>query len=407
MAINKSPELKTGPAVIKSRRDPKNIAFGGIFALLGVSVMMIPFGLFPGFASEGGSETAFIIIFGLVFTLAGIAIIRGGKSYRIDLATRRVETLQGSFVTTSRKSEPLDNYRAVRVEKNEGDSDSPTTWPVSLAGDKDAKLVMEAPESFAEAMAKAREVAASLNLPIEDKTLGTVTVVHEAGRLEESLSEKIRRKGEDIHTLPPRPQVMKSGISSTGEGVAVTIPHRKVGKVPIFRTLFTLLIFYLGWIFIKWMLSGENMTVSPGSELVPYILACGAIYGLAKLLLYNVSDLSQRFSWAARITASPAYLRIEENEGYTVSKREIPAADIQELVYQYNLEESGLQEDGNKLGAPDGTTVTKTAGWMVSHYAPKGITAVTATEKFKFCENLPHAEVKYIHALIKKTLAGQ
>lgn len=122
---------------------------------------------------------------------AALALLRGGQ--QLD-RRRHVRRSWWSLLGLGHASETtLSGCDRVVVERHRGDSDSPTTYPVRLAGaGRDITLVC--PTDGLEARRAGERLARFLALPLHDFSCGQA-VVRQPGELDESLRSRLRRTG--------------------------------------------------------------------------------------------------------------------------------------------------------------------------------------------------------------------
>lgn len=175
-----------------------------------------------------------LVAAGVLALVAGAfcLLVRGGT--HLD-RRRRVQVSWWSVLGLGRRQETsFAGCDRVEIEKDSGDSDSPTTFPVRLAGPEGVEpLPLDAPTDYQQARRAAEAVARFLSLPLHDRSAGEV-VVRQPAELDEPLRARLRRTGGPPH-LPPAPTAPKARVEQTHEGLRVEqvfLLGRKVLEIP-------------------------------------------------------------------------------------------------------------------------------------------------------------------------------
>jgi hypothetical protein len=348
-------------------------------------------------------------LFGAAFTAVGVSLVFGRSGLILDRRKKLIIQWQGLMVPMKRKEQLLDEVKRIVVEHDSGDSDSGVTYPVKLEGDCLKTVYIFAPSDYQEARRAAEELARFLSRPVEDSSTG-VKIVREPDKLDESLREKIRRTKEDTFHLPAPPFPMKTRVQETTEGLILEIPGP---GITISHWLYLGVIFaFVG--FVLYILLGFLRLPSPpflralfgGFLLVFFIL--GPLLGV----LWHLRREAGRMTV---VTVNPAILRVEERSRRKSCITEIPADELEELelptgkntresirmagkLPQYALPESGIPR------FPDGRPMPKIVVSLMKLAKSPGIIARSDRASAQFGSGLPEDELKYLHALIKKTL---
>jgi hypothetical protein len=145
-------------------------------------------------------------------------------------------------------------------------------------------------------------------------------------------------------------------------------------------------------------------------------------------LITTLRSIRAETQKSVRITATPVLLRVEVSAPGDSSVTDIPAAEVEEVVFRDRqslsmtpmpgggavLEESAILRDGmrKKAERADGKPVTvgpKTV-WLIRTLArltpPPAITVRSDKATVTFGEGLSEEELRYIHGLIRKMLVG-
>lgn len=405
---------KSGPDILERRGGGGCLSiFGMPFLLAGLFIIQVPLGIIPVNTDSAPLPWYAFVLFGIPFAVTGAVLVFGRSGLTIDLGTSRIYRWWGLLVPMKRRSEPLDLFSKVRFDKNEGDSDTAATWPVSLIRERfGGRLTIHSPSDYAEGRRGAEELAVFLNLPLEDAATGK-KVVREPGALNEPLRERLRRTGEDVRDAPPEPPGMATRVAATGNGYIMSIPEPQGGRKSVtyvvFAVVFGLLV---GWFFLLPVLS------LPAPDFIRYLfggfftlLAVGPLLGALKHFLLRNTRLTI-------VTVSPAFFRIEERDGHKSAVKEIPADELEDLVLPTK---KAMLEDMDYAGAgrrqplgdtgtprmPDGRPVPKILLSLIRHAPSPGITAVSDRTILTFGRGLSEPELVHLHGLIIKTIAGR
>jgi len=384
--------------------------FGLPFFLAGLFVLQIPLGLIPLENQDEikGWMTVFIPLFSLPFIAVGGGLLFGGKTLTMD-KTRNSLTQAWKLLSfpVRAKEFPLDGFSAIAVRKDVGDSDSPTTYPVSLANkDRVPILTLVNPVKYEDSRRVSEQVAKFLNLPVEDSVSGE-TVVREPERLDESIAGRARRTGEKVG-LPPAPPVMRSKVEQLGRQLVIDIPGRGMGAASLIGAAVPLVI-------AAFIIS--SVLDSRGPFIDQYRLHVIGLIALSAILMGLLPALRRR-SNVTRVTASPEELRVEFRAGRKVKTQVIPSAELEELhlpkvKYPFGPQMKNLADAGQAAGytgaprMPDGRPAPKWLVLLGSLARSPGITAQSDKAMVQFGAGLPEDELEYLCALIKKAMVEQ
>ena len=416
--------VNSDPDILLFRSGGGPLAVFGIpFLLAGLFVMLTPSGVIP---IEGELPPWFVAIpFGAVFALVGSVMVFGRHHITIDRRRRMLDMKWTLIVPVRERKYPLDFYRMVRIDRETKRSKNSTytVYPVRLEAGVGAETVtLEEPLKYEEARVLAEEMARFLGLALADGTSGA-EVVREAARLDESLKEQAKRTKETVY-VPSAPPGMKSRIREEAQSVIVEIPSPGFGRahyakaaVPVFFILVVLYFFLL-----------PLMTLPMPPPLRLFFVLFIGMFLILLPLLTTLRSIRAETQKSFRITATPALLRVEVSAPRGSTVTDIPAAEVEEVVFRERqslsmtpmpgggavLEESAMLRDDmrKKVERADGKPVTvgpKTV-WLIRTLTrltpPPAITVRSDKATVTFGEGLSEEELRYIHGLIRKMLAG-
>jgi hypothetical protein len=386
--------------------------FGLPFLLAGLFVMQIPLGLIPVEGSPGPLPSVFVVLFGSVFAAVGAGLVFGRSGIVMDRGRGRVVQWWGLLVPMKRTETMLDAIRQVEMDYSSGDSDSAATWPVKLSGEGIPKpIAVVQPVNFAEARQVAEELSRFLRKPLVDSSTGE-RVTRDPEHLDESYRDRMRRTGEAVAVVPPEPPGMRSRVERTGEGVILHIPGPPMSWFHYIPVLFPLAFAgAVAWFFLPALLT------LPMPDWIRYFflgfIGLFFIAGPVVSALLNVLRLKNQFE---RITVTKAFLRVETLKQGKRSTVEIPVDELEDLVaptaraLMDTIELPGMKKvnlgNTGTPRMPDGRPVPRFILSLMKMAGSRGVTARSDKAVVEFAGGLDEAEVAYIFAIIRKTIAG-
>lgn len=337
-----------------------------------------------------------LLLAGGVFCL----LVRGG-SY-LD-RRRQVEVSWWNVAGWGRRKETsFAGCARVELEKDSGDGDSSTTYPVRLAGAEGVSaLRVDADTDYQAARRAGEAVARFLSLPLYDRSAGEL-VVRLPAELDEPLRSRLRRTG-GPPPLPSPPATPKARIERTPDGQHIEIVgagSTHVAWLPVGCTLlFAALVLSSGWSIIARS---------------PWPLAVAVAAFLALPLIESLRSAARHVLRRTVIVAGPFGLRIEAV--FLLGRRvvEIPPEELEELILlkpeaprlpseQASAEEWKWSLDHGRM--PDGTEAPRALRWAWRLAGTQGILARSDRQSVTFAAGLPPDELAYLHALLLRALA--
>jgi hypothetical protein len=386
--------------------------FGLPFLLAGLFVMQILLGIIPMEGSPGPLPSVFVILFGSVFAAVGAGLVFGRSGIILDRGRGRVVQWWGLLVPMKRSEHMLDAIRHVEMNFNSGDSDSAATWPVCLSGEGIAKpIAVVQPVNFAEARHVAEELSRFLRKPLVDSSTGE-RVTRDPDRLDESYRDRARRTGEAAAVVPPEPPGMRSRVERAGEGLTLHIPGPPMSGLHYLPALIPLAFAgAVAWFFLPAILT------LPMPDWIRYFflgfIGLFFIAGPVVSTLLNVLRMKNQFE---RVTVTKAFLRVEALKQGKRSTVEIPVDELEDFVapttraLMDTIEVPGMKKvplgNTGTPRMPDGRPVPRFLLSLMKMKGSKGIMARSDKTVVEFAGGLDEAEVAYLFALIRKTIAG-
>lgn len=132
-----------------------------------------------------------------------------------------------AYTTARSFSKPLDVTLSYEVRRGLKNS-TYAVYPVRLEGPGTDAIAIHEPDNYNEARRRAEELAKFLHVGIRDRSEG-VEVVREAGTLDLSLRERMRRAGQSV-PLPVQPPGARAILSYGGSGSPTTI---EIPSIPV------------------------------------------------------------------------------------------------------------------------------------------------------------------------------
>ena len=372
------------------------ILFGLPFFAAGLFVIGASLSLW---AQKGNSPPWYVgVPFGGVFAAVGATLMFGRSGIAINKMDRTLVKWWGLLGPFRRKEYSLDDFDRVHLtrEVRRSKNSSYTVYPVRVAG-PDERVTVEEPRDYEKARRIAEEVAGFLGTKLVDGAAGT-EVVRQAGELDESLRERTQRAG-DVVTMPDPPPFLRTRCTIEGRSVILDLPSAGLGighvvgliAGVVFPVIVALLILRPIW--------QEDMP-RPAKYMIMGFL--GVVFVLLPFLAAVGAALSQARS-SVRITASPERLSVERRGLLFNKTRAIPADDLEELILPGNGEGEAARNALEKSNLPDG--VKAFLGTLVKPQR-RGLLARSDAATLEFGNELPDAELRWIHAVILRIMTA-
>ena len=385
--------------------------FGLPFFATGIFMMLASFGVIT-MRSDGEAVThATAFGLGAVFTLVGGVLSFGRSIASIDIG-QQVITKQWRILLPVRTwTYQVSDYNAVTLAFVRGDSDRADKYPIGLKGNTVAPLPLCSPTQYAEARQCAAAVARHLGFDVEDASTDHPARVT-ASEVDATLQDRLRSTASAPMAIA-RPPVMRSDVTEADAGVRITIPMPPLHPLVMIGGLFpaavaTGMLAWLGllstprslgpieWVFIALLFAGFGV--------LPAASAVGRWFR---------SRVGRTI-----VTVSTEELRVQEHGIFrTRTVTTLSASDI--LDVDYSTKESMMISARRSAEAETATMrkippSTATAGpsteWVFGVLSwflkGKGIIVKTRTGLTTFGEGLADDEIQYLHAVVRRALAG-
>ena len=331
-------EYQRGDWLVSLRGLPVMLA-----GLLGLTVLVDP-SLIPGSARAIGDGRAGIAIVALLATIAGGWAVLGREHLRIDRTAQTISRWRTLMVPFARKTAPWGEFTSVGIYRElRGQKNGYTVYPVRLRGSP--AFDVAAPRDVQKARRIGEDVAKFMGFAFADASSGE-TFTREAGRLDESLSDRMRRTGE-VPEPGAAPGAMRTRVEQRAGTVVVAFPREPFDLIGLaFVALFAafpLLAFGRGVVHFGEVIRGDRVV---GTTLCAFLVIwyLPLLSGIRQSLLSLVRRIT--------VEVDPVGLRIVTRNFMRSVELTIPAAELEEL----RLETHGAFSD---LTAISDRTITR------------------------------------------------
>ncbi len=306
---------------------------------------------------------AFMVPFGAVFAGFGSFAAFHRRWLIIDCQRSTVERSWGLLVRFKRDVQPLGEWQMVGLgcERRRTSKSSYVVYPVFFTRPGDS-LPIATPREYTAARQLAERVAKAAGLGVRDSASGE-TVTRAAGKLDESLRDRLRREGSE-RKMPARPPESKVQVTHDMGTLVVDVP------APGFTGFNAFFIAAAA----AGLVAQTAFALLSDDFPLPFLLV-----GAAVMLGFAASMLLRCFT-RERLSASAAALEIIRLSPLGERRAHIPSEQLEELRL------GALGEDA-WVGAP-------------------GIVAITDARAHCFAAGLQENEQRWLAAELRRTLAG-
>ena len=361
--------------------------------------------------SDGEPITqATLLLLGVLFTLVGGLLVFGRSSTAIDLGQHVITKQWRVLLPVRTWTYQLADYTTVTLAFVRGDSDSADKYPIGLKGSTVAPLPLCSPTKYAEARQCAAAVARHLGFDIEDSSTDHPSRVTPS-EADAALQERLR--GNASGPEPSRPSAMRSDISDADGSVRISIPMAALNPLVIVGGLFPAIVatMMLGWLGFF----SHSRALAPIEWVFFGLLFVG--FGLLPAASVLTRWLRSRVGRTI-VTVSSEELRVQERGIVrTRTVAAFPAADI--LDVDYSSKDSMMLASRRSAEAetatmrripPSASSAGPSTEWVFAilgrFLQGRGIIVKTRTGLTTFGEGLADDEIQYLHAIVRRALAG-
>jgi hypothetical protein len=402
-----------GPDRIQIRQGGGGLALFGLpFFAAGVFMLLTTFGLIEMSNSDPVSLAGRLglLFMGLVFTVVGGTLSFGRGWTTIDSTRREVITQYGLLVPMHSSSRRIDEFNTVVLGFVRGDSDSADTFPVTLRSSAGHDLKLDSSTQYGTARGYATAVAALLRLDFEDATTDHPVRVA-TGQADIPLQQRLQRDG--LQNEPARPADARSEVTRDMDGVRITIPNPRAHPVAIALTLVPVAI---AAVFVSPLFRFFRQTRTPDPVGWIFIGFLMLLFGFLPAMTALNGYLRSRRGRTI-VTASRHRIDIRERGAWKTGPVNSLAA---EEILDIDFSTSESVTSAARLAAEQRVRTSSGAGsteigprtqWLlstISRYAKgQGITIKTRQGLTTFGHGLTDDETRYVHAIIRRALAGR
>ena len=298
------------------------------------------------------------VIFGGVFASIGAVLIFGRTGMVFDRTTGIINQWWGLLFPMWNSQFDLKSYTRVTISKElrKHKNSTTTVYPVRVTGGTKPIDVTTCTDET-EARKYAEEVAKFLEIGVTDAS-GDAVVHREAGTLDESLRDQLKRKGEDVDISNPPPN-MRASFEAHGNAVVFYMPPPGF-KISLLLPLIGVCLFcgIVVAMFLFPLLTDKTMSLETQ-------LAFSGFIGFFFVFLPIAAGLTPLFIHMTKrweIEADPIKLRVV-TRGLIFSRTdEIQCDHLEELKFS----ESRANKDPGLKALSDNKTVEFGAGYPYS-----------------------------------------
>lgn len=387
--------------------------FGLPFFAAGVFMLLATLGVITMSNADSVSLAGRIglLFMGLAFTAVGGTLSFGRAWTTIDSTRREVITQYGLLVPMRTSAQRVDEYVTVVLGFVAGDSDSADQFPVTLRSRAGVDLKLHSSTQYGEARASATAIATLLRLDFEDATSDHPVRVP-AGQAEMPLQQRLQMEG--LQSEPARPMNARIEVAREHDGVRIAIPTPRSHPIAYVLTLIPVA-FSLAFVSPLFRFFRQTRTPEPiGLVFIAFILIFFAFFpAMTALNGYLRTRRGRTF-----VTVSQRGIEIRERGAWrTGPVNSLPAAEILDVDFstsesltaaaRFAAEQrvrtsSGMRSTPAEIGPRTQWLLTKLTKFAQGH----GITIKTRQGLTTVGKGLDDDETKYVHALIRRALAG-
>ncbi len=388
--------------------------FGLPFFGAGVFMLLATIGVIP---MSNGSSVSLpgqigLLFMGLVFTAVGGTLSFGRAWTTIDSTRREVIKQYGLLVPMHTDTRSIDEYVAVVVAFVAGDSDSTDQFPVTLRSRAGVDLKLYSSTQYGDARSYATAVATLLRFDFEDATTDHPVRVP-AGQADIPLQQRLQMDG--LQNEPARPLNARTEVVRELDGVRIIIPTPRSHPVAYLLALIPVG-FALAFVSPLFRFFRQTRTPDPvGFIFLGFIMLFFAVLpGMTALNGYLRSRRGRTY-----ITVSPRGIGIQERGAWrTGAVNTLPATEILDIDFsttesvttaarlaaeQRVRASSGMASASTQIGPRTQWLLTTLTRFAKGH----GITIKTHKGFTTVAKGLDDDETRYVHAIIRRALAGQ
>jgi hypothetical protein len=348
---------------------------------------------------------------GAMFSLVGGGLTFGRSWTTVDATQRLVTKELGLLVPMRRETHRLEDYTAVTLEFQEGDSDTADRYPVGLKGRSGQDLQLWTSAQYADARACAAAVAEHLQLELEDASTDH-PVRLKGAHSDVPLRDRLQHEAQEADV--PRPSDARSIVTPTPDGAQIVIPKPRLHPVALAISLIPAVM-----VVVVFEPAGGFFRQTQTPDRVGWIVLGFLFVGFVFLPLSTVLHAFVRSRRGRTIVvASRDGVRIDERGVWrTKTLASLAAPQILDVDFstKTSLVDSAKRaaeqraRDAGHSVEPSSTAaerVEKIVDGLSRFATGKGVTIKTRQGLTTFGRGLPEAEIRYLHSVVRRALAG-
>ena len=384
--------------------------FGLPFLAVGVFLLLSTAGLVSVHSDDPISTPAMALL-GTMFTIVGAVLSFGRSVTMLDLAQHVVVQQWRLLVPIRSWTCQLTDYSAVTIGLVRGDSETAERYPIGLKAASAPPLVLCRPTQYAEARDCAAAVARHLSLDIEDSSTDHPARL-QASQADAPLQQRLRA-APVAQVAPARPPDIQSEVLDADGRVRIVMPMPRLNPFAAVAMLFPagMAAAMLGWLGFF----STTRALRPGEWIFFGVLFLG--FGMLPAASFVGQWLRSRVGRTI-VTVSTEELRVEQRG--IARTRTVAAFSAPEILdVDFSTKASALAsarrnaeaEATTMRNAPATSPAASPAAERVftvlsAFIKGQGIIVKTRKGLTTFGEGLPDEEIRYLHAVIERALAG-
>lgn len=384
--------------------------FGLPFLAVGVFLLLSTAGLVTVHSDDPISTPAMVLL-GTMFTIVGAVLSFGRSVTRLDLAQHEVVQQWRLLLPIRSWTHQLTDYSAVTIGLVRGDSESAERYPIGLKAASAPPLVLCRPTQYAEARECAAAVARHLSLDIEDSSTDH-TARMPASQADATLQQRLRAVPRE-QASPTRPPDIQSDVIDADGGVRIVIPLPRLNPFAAVAMLFpaAMAAGMLGWLGFF----STTRALRRGEWIFFGVLFLG--FGMLPAVSFVSGWLRSRVGRTI-VTVSTEELRVEQRGiARTRTVAAFSASEILDVDFstkasalasaRRNAEAEATTMRNGPVASPAASQAAERVFTVLSAFIKgQGIVVKTRKGLTTFGEGLRDDEIRYLHCVIERALAG-
>jgi hypothetical protein len=390
--------------------------FGLPFFAAGVFLLLSSMGLVPMEKGDDLLTRLMLPFMGIVFTAVGGTLSFGRAWTTVDGTRREIVKQLGLMVPMHSTTRLIDDFTALALEFERGDSDSADTYPVVLKARSGRNHRLCSSTEYADARGCATSVAELLRLDFEDATTDH-PVRLTVGQTEMPLQQRLQMEGRESGSAE-RPANTRCKVLREPNALLITIPTRRTHPVAFALTLIPVAI---SAVFVGPLSQFFRQTRTPDPMAWAFLGFIILFFGVLPAMTAINGYLSERRGGTI-VTVSPSGIGIQERGAWKAGRvNSLAAADILDIDFSTSesatssarlAAEQRVRDAYAKPGesaptiGPRTERLLKAVTRIAQHRHGHGITIKSRQGLTTIGQGLDDDEVRYLHAIIRRALVS-